>query len=172
MNLDASTCGVDAEAVLSALPEALVIVDDGLTVCLANPEAQRMFAVLRGDDEARLPTILPGLARFAEPLRGLPEAERLLTLAASEHTVMAADRRREFPVEVSVASLGHARWIVVIRDRTDAEASRNLLMAAHDHLGEFNRLAVGRELRMVDLKREVNELLAERDQAPRYDIVS
>jgi len=34
----------------------------------------------------------------------------------------------------------------------------------------FNRLAVGRELRMVELKEEINGLLAERGKSPKYEI--
>jgi hypothetical protein len=35
-------------------------------------------------------------------------------------------------------------------------------------LARFNRAAVGREVRMIDLKKEVNELCAAAGQPPRY----
>ncbi|MBI5687567.1 MAG: response regulator [Verrucomicrobia bacterium] len=42
------------------------------------------------------------------------------------------------------------------------------LRASHHELTKFNRLMVGRELRMIEMKKEVNELLAKLDQPPRY----
>ena len=46
------------------------------------------------------------------------------------------------------------------------------LNSALDELKRFNRLAVGRELRMVELKREVNGLLEELNREERYPIIS
>jgi len=41
---------------------------------------------------------------------------------------------------------------------------------AEDELSRFNRLAVGRELRMIELKREVNEMARRAGVAPPYDL--
>jgi hypothetical protein len=54
---------------------------------------------------------------------------------------------------------------VVERRRAEKESAQN----AQD-LEQFNRLAVGRELRMVELKREINDLAALLGQPNRYDI--
>jgi len=35
-------------------------------------------------------------------------------------------------------------------------------------LARFNRAAVGRELRMIELKREINEMCGQLGQPPRY----
>ena len=40
----------------------------------------------------------------------------------------------------------------------------------NDELTRFNRAAVGRELRMIELKKEINELCSLAGQPPRYDI--
>jgi PAS domain S-box-containing protein len=50
------------------------------------------------------------------------------------------------------------------RRHTAELASRN------DELSQFNRLAVGRELRMIELKKEVNALCATAGLPPRYDV--
>jgi len=42
------------------------------------------------------------------------------------------------------------------------------LRAQSNELLRFNRVAVGRELRMLELKQEINELLARQGEAPRY----
>lgn len=44
------------------------------------------------------------------------------------------------------------------------------LVTANEELQRFNRAAVGRELRMVELKKEVNELRAKLDQPGRYKL--
>ena len=40
-----------------------------------------------------------------------------------------------------------------------------------DELEKFNSLAVGRELRMIDLKQEINNLLKSLSKDPEYEIV-
>jgi PAS domain S-box-containing protein len=51
------------------------------------------------------------------------------------------------------------------RVRAEEELARQV-----EELERFNRLAVGRELRMVELKRRVNELSMQLDQEPPYDL--
>ena len=40
-----------------------------------------------------------------------------------------------------------------------------------DDLIRFQKVTVGRELMMIDLKKEINELLAKLGQEPKYKIV-
>jgi len=46
------------------------------------------------------------------------------------------------------------------------------LAEANRELERFNRLAVGREMRMVELKRENNELARQLGREPSYDLYS
>jgi PAS domain S-box-containing protein len=56
--------------------------------------------------------------------------------------------------------------------QTEAEVHRHAdeFRAANEELARFNRAMVGRELRMVELKQEVNALCARLGQPPRYPI--
>lgn len=56
------------------------------------------------------------------------------------------------------------------RKKADAETRRHLedLRAANEELARFNRAAVGRENRMIELKKEVNECLSAAGNPPRY----
>jgi PAS domain S-box-containing protein len=61
-----------------------------------------------------------------------------------------------------------------ISERRQAEAAlrqqTEALRARNDALSRFNQVAVGRELRMVELKREVNELCEKLGEPPRHRI--
>jgi len=63
-----------------------------------------------------------------------------------------------------------------VAPRAAAELERLLaeaaLRASHTVLSRFNALAVGRELRMIELKREINELCARLGDPPRHQIVT
>jgi len=87
---------------------------------------------------------------------------------------------RVFPVEITtnfvVDGSEEFVWAYVrdITERLKAEAERQRvtdeLIRTNAELKHFNDLAVGRELRMIDLKREVNELLEKTGQPPAYDV--
>jgi len=50
--------------------------------------------------------------------------------------------------------------------RINAEEMKSL----NEELYLFNKVAVGRELRMIELKKEINELCAQTGQPPRYPL--
>jgi PAS domain S-box-containing protein len=58
----------------------------------------------------------------------------------------------------------------MVQDVTAREQAEDALRAANLELAEFNAAMVGRELRMVELKRELNALCAAAGQPPRYDL--
>ena len=53
-------------------------------------------------------------------------------------------------------------------DAIERRQSNDLLRDQMDELQRFNAAAVGRESRMIALKREINDLLARLGQPPRY----
>ena len=58
----------------------------------------------------------------------------------------------------------------VARDITERKRAENELRASNDDLARFNRAAVDRELRMIELKKEINALCAELGQPPKYPL--
>jgi GAF domain-containing protein len=56
------------------------------------------------------------------------------------------------------------------RDHSALRDSHATLRETAEDLARFNRAAVGRELRMIDLKKEINDLCATAGQPPRYDL--
>lgn len=62
------------------------------------------------------------------------------------------------------------RFIVLSRDITDRHAAEAALRQRNDELERFNRAAIEREVRMVSLKREVNELAGAAGRPAPYDL--
>ena len=80
----------------------------------------------------------------------------------------------EFPVELSLSAVNlKGRWnaLGLMRDIAERKAAEEELRKRTDELEKFNKLAVGRELKMIELKREINALLEESGKEPGYKIV-
>ena len=59
----------------------------------------------------------------------------------------------------------------IARDITERKQAENTIKKKTEALKRFNKLAVGRELRMIELKNEINALLEQLGEEPRYNIV-
>ncbi len=57
------------------------------------------------------------------------------------------------------------------RDITERKEAEHKLKEKMDELEEFNLAAVGRELKMIQLKEDINRLLVEQDKETKYEIV-
>jgi PAS domain S-box-containing protein len=80
--------------------------------------------------------------------------------------------RSYIPLSLHGKSCGRL-WIhtdITERKQAEAEIGRRVeeLRAANEELTRFNRVTVGRELRIIELKKQVNELCARLGQPPRY----
>ncbi len=62
-------------------------------------------------------------------------------------------------------------FITTIQDITDRKLAENAIMEKSKELERFNNLMVGREMKMIDLKREVNELSLRLGEKEKYRIV-
>ena len=60
----------------------------------------------------------------------------------------------------------------VVRDITDRKEAEAKLRKNMDELERFSKMAMGREQQMIQLKKEVNELLVKHGQDTKYRITS
>lgn len=80
---------------------------------------------------------------------------------------------QEFAVEISLADWqqGDERFFsAFIRDISERIQARQVLATHYATLSRFNELAVGRELRMVQLKSEINTLCARLGEPPMHQV--
>ncbi|MCD6160946.1 MAG: PAS domain S-box protein [candidate division Zixibacteria bacterium] len=77
----------------------------------------------------------------------------------------------EFPVELSVWAIRlqeHWNAVGIIRDITERKQAEEKIKQTMSELERFNKIAVGRELRMIELKKNINELYQEKGEPPIY----
>ena len=65
------------------------------------------------------------------------------------------------------------RWVIAVfsRDETEKKQAEKELKERLEELEQFNRLVVGREIKMIGLKEEVNQLLEKLGRDEKYEIV-
>ncbi|MFH1371526.1 MAG: hypothetical protein ABII09_09620 [Planctomycetota bacterium] len=109
----------------------------------------------------------PQESRLVELLVGRDETRVSLKEAASAASAL-KDRNRELEGAKQQLESANATLENEITERKKAEQEISTKMK---EIEEFNCLAVGRELKMIELKREINRLLAERGIEQIYEIV-
>ncbi|MBC8416374.1 MAG: hypothetical protein H8E11_08090, partial [Candidatus Cloacimonetes bacterium] len=57
-----------------------------------------------------------------------------------------------------------------VRDITERWEAEEKLKKRNQQLEAFNKIAVDRELRMIELKKEINELLKKSGEKPQYTV--
>ena len=91
-----------------------------------------------------------------------------ITLTKPDGTIVPARLSSHFYFDKSGNPLGVEGLVSNITERKAAEAE---IRKKAEELEKFGKLAVGRELKMIELKKEINVLLGELGKAPGYEIV-
>lgn len=114
-------------------------------------------------------------------VRSLPKYMKLFSLALKgkiSEPLEIEFRRKDgtvFMGEVRIAPLRDGRKIIgiqsVTKDITRQKKVEKDLKEKIDELESFRRVAINRELNMIELKQEINELCEKYGEKPRYEIV-
>jgi two-component system, chemotaxis family, CheB/CheR fusion protein len=171
-----------AQSIVATVREPLLVLDGALGVLAANQAAGRLFGGTP-DELAGQPLYDLGDGRWNQP-----ELRRLLA------QVLPTEREfSDFELEVQIDEAGprimllNARLmpfgdrgpaiLLAIEDISARKAAQDALADHHrqlqtqvDELSRFNRAAVERELRMIELKKTINALCRESGQAPRFPL--
>ena len=91
-----------------------------------------------------------------------------------EYTLLKKDGK-EFLGELSAAVIkdvsgNPVSFVAITKDITDRKEAEEKLHKTITDLQRFNRVSVGRELQMIELKREVNDLLHSMGRQEKYKI--
>jgi PAS domain S-box-containing protein len=79
-----------------------------------------------------------------------------------------------FPIEIGISEVDLKNtkfFTAVFSDITERKTMEIDLTQKLDELERFNQLVVGREIKMIELKEEINELLKKIGKEPKYKIV-
>jgi PAS domain S-box-containing protein len=164
-------------AILEAIPDPFMVIDLDHRIVMANKTARKLAG---GKDPVVADLRCYQVSHHSEtPCTGLDDPCPLQQVVATgapttvthTHYDAAGNATR---VEVSGAPIfdeaGEVIQVIeVCRDITERERAEAKLQATVTDLERFNRLAVGREERMIELKCEVNEMARKACIAPPYD---
>ncbi len=157
-------------SITASAQDAVIMVDNDETISFWNEAAERIFGYTEQEmigtklHSAIIPErfhedALTGFKSFRETGQGA---------AVGKTLELAANRKdgTEFPVELSLSAVklkGKWNGIGVIRDISEVRKKTEAMK-------RFNKLAVNRELRMIELKKEINTLLEDLGKEARYKI--
>jgi len=88
--------------------------------------------------------------------------------------ILISKDRGEVPIEKTATQItvdGDTMILEMFYDITKRKAAEEEIKEKADELEKFNRLAVGREFKMIELKKEINALLEKLGKEPGYKIV-
>ncbi|MGH9740099.1 MAG: PAS domain-containing protein, partial [Candidatus Acidiferrales bacterium] len=174
------------EDIVETVQQPLLVLDQSLKVLYPNPAFLKTFGATREETNGH------SFYRLRNSQWNIAELREALEEVNSMGTAL-----QDFEVEINLPPLGaktmllNARRIedgrndrpmmlLAIEDITERKREQvNALQQAYNELqehaselGRFNRAAVGRELRMIELKKEINELCQRQGEAPRYSLES
>jgi PAS domain S-box-containing protein len=173
--------GLDAESnrlrgeMLAQVGDSVIVVDGEQRVTFINAAAATLYGV----------TLSQALGRpLSEVFTTLwsDAADELMAASALDRTGHWRGESRHvkrsgetIDIESSVSNLQAENGappgqIAVIRDITSRKRADKELRKTHEELLIFNSFMVGRELRMVELKNEINSLCGRIGEPPRYPV--
>ena len=156
--------------------EPLLVLDQNLRVESANRSFYLTFRVTAADTVGRF------IYELGDRQWDIPRLRELLQDILPQRTTI-----EDYQVEHDFESLGpriillnarhmsdygrtKPRILLAIEDVTERRRAEAVLRAGMDELSRFNDVAVGRELRMVELKKGVNALCERQGEAARYPL--
>lgn len=150
----------------NAADPVLVVAPEGRLVYVNRQAAELLGYGIEELLALGLPDIVPpGGAEFAAAtFERLKEQSHLLV----EARLMRRDGEA-VSVEINAVRLPDGNYYGACRDIAERRQAEAVLKARNEELERFNRVMVGRELDMIELKRQINALSRQLGQSPPFD---
>ena len=165
-----------AEATLSTARDPLVVLSGDLRFISANDAFYKTFKVSAAESEGRLIYELGGgqwnIPRLRELLEEVPSRNSIFN---DFEVTLEFERLGRRSMLLNARTLQQTagkpkRILLGIQDVTEMLQVQTQLRAQAEELTRFNRAAVGRETRMIELKKEINELCRRQGEPARYPL--
>ena len=164
------------ESLLEATPDSLIIVDNEMRIIRINHETESLFGYDRSElMNQPFEILFPKNVTESRAWDSLKAYASKAKSLESFETYAQGKTRRQFPVEISLGSLYTSegiRMMFSVRDITRRKADEVHLREQMYELELFNKLTIGREEKMIELKSEVNELLKRLNLPEKYSIAA
>ena len=155
------------QEILDISPVGVGISTDGV-VRFANPRFAELFYSKEGEDAEQAYVNPEDRKYIVDELErsGIVRDYQLQTYGPGREIrdVLGTFIRTEFEGKTGILA-----WMVDLSSPKEAERE---LKAKFDELARFRRLAIGRELKMIELKKEINALLKESGHSEKFKINS
>ncbi|HEC89356.1 MAG TPA: PAS domain S-box protein [Thermoplasmatales archaeon] len=157
--------------------DAIIMIDDNGCITYWNKAAERIFGYTRDEILGR------NLHEILAPFHLYETFENAFTLFRETGDGIAIGKTLEMPFikkdgtesvgELSISSVKiKDKWhtIGIVRDIRERKKMEEELKEKVEELENFHKVAVDRELRMIELKKEINELCEKYGEKPRYNL--
>ena len=164
-----------SRAITESAHDAIVVAAGDSAIVSWNHGAEVMFGYTATEAIGEhLSLLMPERYRQAHSERTTSATKRPIGVGGKLRELHGLRKNgQEFAIEISLAEWqqGDERFFnAFIRDISERIQARQVLAAHYAALSWFNELAVGRELRMVQLKSEINALCARLGEPPMHQV--
>jgi len=166
------------KSVVEHARDAIIMIDDDGKVIFWNKCAEEMFGYKAEEIIGRDIHLLCAPKRYYDSYRRgfdlfRKSGEGEVIGKTTEVTALRKNGE-EFPVELSVGAFRmKGRWhaVAIVRDISERKRMEKELKDKIEELERFYKMAVDRELRMVELKKEIDDLRRKCGEKPKYEVV-
>ncbi|MCX6664149.1 MAG: PAS domain S-box protein, partial [Euryarchaeota archaeon] len=160
--------------IIDSSPDNITVTDLNGIIIDCNQAAADMIGFSTKEDIIGKNTLeLIVLKDREKALEYLKKALEIGLVKNVEYTFLKKDGS-EFQAEISASVIQDSSgkplsFMAITKDITERKKAEKELKEKIDELERFKKLTVGREHKMIELKKEINELCKQMNQKPRYE---